>query len=179
MRCAGASRKVHHASLHRLVAAPISFFDTTPVGRVLNRFSKDTDDMDYQLCAACRPFLLTVSFCGHCTLRVLSIYHLCYQLKSAPARKQVDSLVLLTPAPVRSPQSVSELGNCLFQLAATLIFISIIQPWFLAGAVPLMVIYYVIQKVCCLAAPCPSCCCCGMAYAALKCRDVGFKLQLG
>jgi len=43
---------------------------------------------------------------------------------------------------------VSELGNCLFQLAATLIFISIIQPWFLAGAVPLMLIYYVIQKVC-------------------------------
>ena len=47
---------------------------------------------------------------------------------------------------------MSELGNCLFQLAATLIFISIIQPYFLAGAVPLMLIYYVIQKVRCLMA---------------------------
>ena len=45
------------------------------------------------------------------------------------------------------PQSVSEMGNCLFQLASTLIFISVIQPIFLAGAVPLMVIYYFIQKV--------------------------------
>ena len=33
----------------------------------------------------------------------------------------------------RRPQSVSELGNCIFQLLATLIFISIIQPYFLAG----------------------------------------------
>ena len=80
--CAGASRKVHHASLHRLVGAPISFFDTTPVGRVLNRFSKDTDDMDYQLCvfiwaapAACIPMLMVLSVpptssqhtaCSHC-----------------------------------------------------------------------------------------------------------------
>lgn len=39
------------------------------------------------------------------------------------------------------------MGNCLFQLAATLIFIAVIQPFFLAGAVPLMVVYYVIQKV--------------------------------
>lgn len=45
------------------------------------------------------------------------------------------------------PQSVSEMGNCLFQLASTLIFISVIQPIFLAGAVPLMVVYYYIQKV--------------------------------
>jgi len=56
----GASRKVHHASLHQLVGAPISFFDTTPVGRVLNRFSKDTDDMDYQLCVFSRPMRCAV-----------------------------------------------------------------------------------------------------------------------
>ena len=31
------------------------------------------------------------------------------------------------------PQSVTELGNCLMQLAATLIFVSIVQPLFLAG----------------------------------------------
>ena len=42
--------QVHYDSLHRLVHTPITFFDTTPVGRILNRFSKDTDDMDYQLC---------------------------------------------------------------------------------------------------------------------------------
>lgn len=34
------------------------------------------------------------------------------------------------------PQSVTELGNCLMQLAATLIFVSIVQPIFLAGLLP-------------------------------------------
>jgi ABC-type multidrug transport system fused ATPase/permease subunit len=88
-----ASRAVHQNSLHKLVGTHVMFFDTTPIGRILNRFSKDTDDMDYLL-----------------------------------------------------PQSVTELGNCLFQLLATLIFISIIQPYFLAGMVPLMGVYFVIQK---------------------------------
>ena len=40
-----ASKRVHHNSLAALVRAPVSFFDTTPIGRILNRFSKDTDDM--------------------------------------------------------------------------------------------------------------------------------------
>ena len=34
------------------------------------------------------------------------------------------------------PQSITELGNCLMQLAATLIFVSIVQPIFLAGGPP-------------------------------------------
>lgn len=43
------------------------------------------------------------------------------------------------------PQSITELGNCLMQLLSTLIFISVIQPIFLAGMVPLMVVYYFLQ----------------------------------
>jgi ABC-type multidrug transport system fused ATPase/permease subunit len=44
------------------------------------------------------------------------------------------------------PQSMNDFGNCIMQLLATLIFISVIQPWFLAGMVPLMVLYFCIQK---------------------------------
>ena len=88
-----ASRVIHAETLAAVVRSPVAFFDATPIGRALNRFSKDTDDMDYLL-----------------------------------------------------PQSLSEFGNCLMQLAATLIFISIVQPWFLAGVVPLMGAYFLVQK---------------------------------
>eukprot|EP00752_Nemacystus_decipiens_P001289 g1282.t1 len=39
----GASKRLHAALLRRVLHAPVSFFDTTPVGRTIQRFSKDTD----------------------------------------------------------------------------------------------------------------------------------------
>ena len=36
-----AARRVHTAAITAVLAAPMSFFDTTPLGRILNRFSGD------------------------------------------------------------------------------------------------------------------------------------------
>jgi ATP-binding cassette subfamily C (CFTR/MRP) protein 1 len=88
-----ASKVIHLKTLGSLVRAPVMFFDTTPVGRILNRFSKDTDDVD---------FLLSMS--------------------------------------------MTEFGNCIMQLLSTMIFLAVIQPILLAGIVPLMGIYYILQK---------------------------------
>ncbi|CAM9789450.1 unnamed protein product [Ectocarpus sp. 4 AP-2014] len=41
----GASKRLHGALLRRVLHAPVSFFDTTPVGRIIQRFSKDTDQV--------------------------------------------------------------------------------------------------------------------------------------
>ena len=36
----------HSKMLRRVLHAPMSFFDTTPMGRIVNRFSKDIDTLD-------------------------------------------------------------------------------------------------------------------------------------
>ncbi|XP_049538576.1 multidrug resistance-associated protein 1 isoform X1 [Anopheles darlingi] len=53
----GASKALHKTLLVRVMRAPLtSFFDITPVGRVLNRFSKDIDTTDSDLPAALRAW---------------------------------------------------------------------------------------------------------------------------
>lgn len=37
---------MHRNCLSNVIASPMLFFDTTPVGRILNRFSKDIDTLD-------------------------------------------------------------------------------------------------------------------------------------
>lgn len=44
------SKKTHGEMIDRIIKAPINtFYDVTPVGRILNRFSKDLTVMDTEL----------------------------------------------------------------------------------------------------------------------------------
>lgn len=55
-----ASRVMFKKAMYRVLRAPMSFFDTTPLGRITNRFSKDVDVMDNALTDSIRMYLLTL-----------------------------------------------------------------------------------------------------------------------
>ena len=56
-----ASRVMLHQAMYRVLRTPMSFFDTTPLGRIINRFSKDVDVMDNTLTDAIRMFSFTLA----------------------------------------------------------------------------------------------------------------------
>ncbi|KAI8850823.1 P-loop containing nucleoside triphosphate hydrolase protein [Chytridium lagenaria] len=52
-----ASRVLHELALRRITHAPMSFFDTNPMGRIVNRFSRDVADIDRWLSIVIRGSL--------------------------------------------------------------------------------------------------------------------------
>ncbi|PVF97426.1 ABC protein [Serendipita vermifera] len=56
-----ASKNLHHDSIVRVFHAPMAFFDTTPLGRIMGVFGKDVDTLDNQLADSMRMFVLSVA----------------------------------------------------------------------------------------------------------------------
>jgi len=54
-----ASKILHKKMLTRVMMSPMSFFDTTPLGRIVNRFAKDVDVCDATLPGNLRSWLST------------------------------------------------------------------------------------------------------------------------
>ena len=44
-----ASVKLHEEMLRHILSSTMAFFDTTPIGRIINRFSKDMDEVDLMI----------------------------------------------------------------------------------------------------------------------------------
>lgn len=68
-----ASRMLHEGMFHRLLGAPMSFFHQTPIGRIINRFTKDQADVDTLLVRMLSLFVSGfMQFVG--TLAVIMFY---------------------------------------------------------------------------------------------------------
>ncbi len=55
-----ASNTMHKSALNSVLRAPMSFFDTTPIGRILSRFSRDVGAIDTNLPQAFSQMMTTV-----------------------------------------------------------------------------------------------------------------------
>nr|KMM69243.1 ABC metal ion transporter [Coccidioides posadasii RMSCC 3488] len=70
-----ASKSMLQKAMTRVLRAPMSFFDTTPLGRITNRFSKDIHTMDNDLCDAMRIYYLTFTMIISVMALIIVFYH--------------------------------------------------------------------------------------------------------
>ncbi|KAL6594173.1 ABC transporter type 1, transmembrane domain-containing protein, partial [Neocallimastix sp. 'constans'] len=52
-----AARNIHKKAICHIILAPVLFFDTTPLGRTINRFSKNQDSLDTYLFVVLQMFI--------------------------------------------------------------------------------------------------------------------------
>ncbi|KAI4143311.1 MAG: hypothetical protein L6R39_004621 [Caloplaca ligustica] len=69
------SRVMLHDAMTRVLRAPMAFFDTTPLGRITNRFSKDVDTMDNNLTDAIRMYFFTLAMIVSVFTLVIVFFH--------------------------------------------------------------------------------------------------------
>ncbi|XP_067029429.1 multidrug resistance-associated protein 1-like isoform X2 [Acropora muricata] len=110
-----ASRRLHHKLLVNIIHSPMNFFNTTPLGRIVNRLSKDIYVIDEALNAALLFFLLclsdalgtivAISCITPLFLTVLPIFAALYfyiQRVYVPTSRQLRRIASVTRSPIYS-----------------------------------------------------------------------------
>ena len=108
-----AGRKMHNRALRAVVASPMEFFDVTPLGRILNRFSVDAQRVDVQLAQQGSQFVgYVISLI--CTLTIiclvspflllllppLSVFYLLYASYYRNTAREVQRLDSISKSPI-------------------------------------------------------------------------------
>lgn len=65
-----ASSALHDGMFQKILRSPMHFFDTTPLGRILTRFSRDLDEVDVRLAMQAEMLLQNLSLVLFCLLMV-------------------------------------------------------------------------------------------------------------
>ena len=73
-----AAKVIHEGALARIIRSPMSFFDSTPVGRILTRFSKDLDVVDSYVAEEFNALIVTFSVIASSIILMVCIdYRIC------------------------------------------------------------------------------------------------------
>lgn len=123
--CWVASRKLYMRMSSGIIGSPLSFFDVTPIGRILARFSKDVDEMDTNL-----PFLISdgvycffeVSIQGHENGSIVSYKNFS---KNHQIQKKMQFYNVLNTISSNQKQylaNLNEFAQCLFHLLTRLCY---------------------------------------------------------
>ncbi|XP_038214944.1 multidrug resistance-associated protein 1 isoform X4 [Zerene cesonia] len=167
-----AARALHAQLLAGVLRAPsIGFFDCTPTGRLLNRFSKDVDVLDNVLPMTLRGWTACF-FAVRARRRMRFMYFLRLPNSYIRAAKVLHELLLrnILKAPLQTfevtpigrilsrfskdvdvvdtslPSQLSDVMYCTFEVLGTLFVISYSTPIFMAIILPIGVVYYIIQR---------------------------------
>lgn len=124
LACLRASKLLHDQMLIHILHAPMSFFDTTPMGRILNRFSKDIDTADItirfnirmMLVQAFRALVSFIIICMETALFLVVIIPLgvmYYMLQKfyIPTSRQTKRLESITRSPIYAHFSETVTGT--------------------------------------------------------------------
>src|ERR1700761_832480 len=70
-----ASKHMLRDAMRRVLRAPMSFFDTTPLGRITNRFAKDIDVMDNNHTDSMRMYFMTLGMIFSIFALIIAYFH--------------------------------------------------------------------------------------------------------
>ncbi|KAF7317064.1 ABC protein [Mycena chlorophos] len=71
----GAAKNLHYASVRNILFAPMSYFDTIPMGRIMSVFGKDVDVVDNQVAISARMTVLVISNLMSAVLLIAVLEH--------------------------------------------------------------------------------------------------------
>ncbi|AOA60656.1 ABC type transmembrane transporter of MRP/CFTR family [Komagataella phaffii CBS 7435] len=108
-----ASKSFHSTLTHSVMRSPLSFFETTPIGRIMNRFSTDMNKVDESLPRTFSLFLqtlikvfFTVAILSFTlpifivVVAVLSVFYFYYQQYYMMASRELQRIMSVTRSPI-------------------------------------------------------------------------------
>ncbi len=108
-----AARKMHRRMLRRVLHAPVAYFDTNPIGRIVQRFSKDTNAIDQELpgliSMTVDAFLAMIACLGSMSFSApifttviapLAYLYIKITNYSKPASRELQRLISITRSPI-------------------------------------------------------------------------------